>query len=65
MVRALLHHLHPQMGPVGVYPRVLREQAEELMRTLSIIYQQFWLPREVPSDWRLENVTVLGRVRSS
>jgi len=35
---------------------VLRELAEELAKSLSIIYQQSWLKGEVPDDWRLANV---------
>ncbi|PKU39050.1 rna-directed dna polymerase from mobile element jockey-like [Limosa lapponica baueri] len=44
------------MGPDGIHSRVMRELAEVLTRVLSIIYQQSWLNREVPVDWRLANV---------
>ena len=37
-------------------PRVPRELVEVLTKLLSIIYQQSWLTREVPADWRLANV---------
>jgi len=59
MVSDLLHHLdtHKSMGPDGIHPRVLRELAEALTMTLSIIYEQPWLTGEVPVDWRLVNVT--------
>ncbi|GAB0185701.1 mitochondrial enolase superfamily member 1 [Grus japonensis] len=58
MVRDLLYHLntHKSMGPDGIHPRVLRELAEVLTNTLSIIYQHSWLTREVSVDWRLANV---------
>ncbi|GAB0180800.1 mitochondrial enolase superfamily member 1 [Grus japonensis] len=58
MFSDLLHHLdtHESMGPGGIHPRVLRELAEVLTKPLSIIYQQSWLTREVPVDWRLANV---------
>ncbi|KAK4823371.1 hypothetical protein QYF61_001719 [Mycteria americana] len=58
MVSDLLHHLdtHKSMGPDGIHPRILRELAEVLTKPLSIIYQQSWLTREVPVDWRLANV---------
>ncbi|KFQ00489.1 hypothetical protein N329_04168, partial [Haliaeetus albicilla] len=58
MVSDLLHHLntHKSMGPDGIHPRVLRELAEVLSKPLSIIYQQSWLTREVPVDWRLARV---------
>ncbi|KAK4819351.1 LOW QUALITY PROTEIN: hypothetical protein QYF61_001243 [Mycteria americana] len=59
MVSDLLHHLdtHKSMGPDEIHPRVLKELADVLTKPLSIIYQQFWLTREVPADWRLANVT--------
>ncbi|KAK4827288.1 hypothetical protein QYF61_016434 [Mycteria americana] len=59
MVSDLLHHLdtHKSMGLDGIHPRVLRELAEVLTEPLSILYQQSWLTREVPVDWRLANVT--------
>lgn len=38
-------------------PRVLKKLADVLAKTLCIIYQQTWLPREVPVDWRVANVT--------
>ncbi|GAB0187275.1 mitochondrial enolase superfamily member 1 [Grus japonensis] len=58
MVSNLLHHLdtHKSMGQDGIHPRVLRELVEVLTKPLSIIYQQSWLTREVPLDWRLANV---------
>ncbi|KFO87090.1 hypothetical protein N320_08569, partial [Buceros rhinoceros silvestris] len=59
MVSDLLQHLdaHKSIGPDGIHPRVLRELEEVLSKPLSIIYQQSWLIREVPVDWRLANVT--------
>jgi len=41
------------MGLDGIHPRVLRELAEELVKPLSIIYQQSWLTGEVPDDWMI------------
>ncbi|NWI57793.1 RTJK polymerase, partial [Calyptomena viridis] len=57
-VRELLGHLdvHKSMGPDGIHPRVMREFADELVRLLSIIYQELWLTGEVPDDWKLANV---------
>ena len=59
MVSNLLHHLdtHKSIRPDGIHPRVLRQLAEVFIKPLSIIYQQSWLTREVPVDWRLANVT--------
>jgi len=40
-----------------IHPRVLKELEEELAKPLSITYQQSWLTREVPDDWRITSVT--------
>ncbi|KAF4797117.1 hypothetical protein TURU_076371 [Turdus rufiventris] len=58
-VRELLSHLdvHKSVGPDGIHPRVMRELADELVKPLSVIYQQSWLTGEVPDDWELANVT--------
>ncbi|RMC03234.1 hypothetical protein DUI87_20428 [Hirundo rustica rustica] len=58
-VKELLRHLdiHKSMGPDGIHPRVMREQANELAKQLSIIYQLSWLTGEVPDDSKLANVT--------
>ncbi|GAB0207631.1 ubiquitin carboxyl-terminal hydrolase 4 [Grus japonensis] len=63
MVSDLLHHLdtHKSMGPDGIHPRALRELAEALTKPLSIIYQQSWLSKEVPVDWKLANVMPIYR----
>ena len=55
-VSDLLHHIdiHKSMGPDGVHLRVLKELV--LAKLLSIIYQQSWLTREVPTDWKSANV---------
>ena len=45
------------MGPDRIHPRVLKELAGVLAKLLSIIYQQSWLTREVPTDWKLASVT--------
>ncbi|KFO90041.1 hypothetical protein N320_03006, partial [Buceros rhinoceros silvestris] len=57
MVSDLLHHLdmHKSMGQDGIHRRVLKELAEVLIKPLPMIYQQSWLSREVPVDWRLAN----------
>jgi len=57
-VSNLLCHLntYKPTGPDEIHPRVLRELVEELAKPLSIIYQQSWLPGEVPGDWMIVNV---------
>ena len=49
------------MGPDGLYPRVLRELADVVAKPLSIILQQSWLTGDVPTDWRLADVTPIFR----
>ncbi|NXR49252.1 RTJK polymerase, partial [Hippolais icterina] len=49
--------IHKSMGPDGIHPRVVRDLADELVKPLSIIYQQSWLTGEVLDDWKLANVT--------
>ncbi|PKU35907.1 rna-directed dna polymerase from mobile element jockey-like [Limosa lapponica baueri] len=63
MVRDLLQCLdiHKSMGLDGILPRVLRELAEVLTESLSIIYQQSWQTGEVPADWRLANMTSIHK----
>ncbi|RMC10190.1 hypothetical protein DUI87_12990 [Hirundo rustica rustica] len=48
-------------GPAGIHPRVMKELADELVKLLSIIYQQSWLTGEVPGDWKLANVTPIHK----
>jgi len=45
------------MGPDGMHPRVLRELADVIAETLSIIFERFWRTGEVPKDWRKAIVT--------
>ncbi|GAB0209146.1 mitochondrial enolase superfamily member 1 [Grus japonensis] len=61
MVSDLLHHLdtHKSMGPDGIPPRVLRDLAEVLTKSLSIIYQQSWLTGEGRVYWKLANVILI------
>ncbi len=47
---------YKSMGPDGLHPRVLRELVDVVAKPLSIIFQQSWLTRDVPVDWKLANV---------
>jgi len=38
-----------------IHPRQLQELGEVLTKPLSIIFQQFWLSKEVPVDWKIAN----------
>ncbi|TRZ07979.1 hypothetical protein HGM15179_019124 [Zosterops borbonicus] len=62
-VRQLLSCLdvHKSVGRDGIHSRVMRELADELVKLLSIIYQESWITGEVPDDWKLANVTPIQK----
>ncbi|KAJ7419586.1 hypothetical protein WISP_52989 [Willisornis vidua] len=45
----------------GIHPRVTRKLVVELTKPFSIIYQQSWLTKSVPEDWKLANVTPIHK----
>ncbi|GAB0177007.1 mitochondrial enolase superfamily member 1 [Grus japonensis] len=45
------------MGPDGMHSRVLRELADVIAMSLSVIFERSWRTGEVPEDWRKANVT--------
>eukprot|EP00061_Rhincodon_typus_P014592 g41702.t1 len=46
-------------GAVGLYPRVLKEIAEEILEALVVIFQESPESGSVPEDWKVRNVTPL------
>ena len=52
---------HKSMGLDGVHPRVLRDLADMVAKTLSIILQQSWLTRNVMVDWRLASMMPMSK----
>ncbi|KAJ7415133.1 LINE-1 reverse transcriptase [Pitangus sulphuratus] len=61
VISGLLSHLDIQnsMELDRIHPRVLRELAKELTKTLYRIYHQSCYTGEVPEDWRLTNVVLI------
>eukprot|EP00061_Rhincodon_typus_P013416 g39782.t1 len=50
-------------GPDGLYPRVLKEIAEEIVEALVVIFQELLESGRVPEDWKFANMAALFKKR--
>ncbi|KAF4801862.1 hypothetical protein TURU_030465 [Turdus rufiventris] len=55
----LLLDPHKFLGPDEIHLRILRELADVTEKSLSMIFEQSWEPREVPADWKLKNIVLI------
>ena len=48
--------IHKSMAPNEMYPRVLRELADIVTKSLLMIFEKSWQPDQVPEDCKKGNI---------
>ncbi|KAJ7410300.1 hypothetical protein BTVI_53886 [Pitangus sulphuratus] len=55
LLRKLLD-LYKSVGPDGIHPKILKELADVIAKSLSMIFEQSWESGELSADWKLTNI---------
>ena len=50
-------NVYQSMGPDYTHPRVLKELAKVVAKSLSIVFEKLCLSGEVPGKWKKGNIT--------